>query len=329
MRIGILYDREDEYPDVVGTGAHDVFAEFEPESTIQLMEAAIRLCGHDAVRLGGPLSILKQKPDVDLVWNISEGYGTRNREAWGPALLEMYQIPILGSDALTLSVSLDKRLTKIVAKSIGIPVPGTRYSVLGEERDAFSRVDAIDPDVPRPASHVPRLFVKPRYEGTAKGLSSASIVETDEEMNAAVARIRKDYGQDAVIEPFLAGPEFTVAVLGQPLKAYSVLERGLDAATKLGSHVVKDGGEVLVSGSLTPELEEKLTRWSLDLCEELGVKHFARLDFKCDEAGNPFFLEINPLPTFAVDQTFAILAELEGIPYEKWLGERLREILPG
>ncbi len=320
MRIGILYDREDEYPDV--DGATDRFAEFEPESTIEVMEAAIRHCGHEAVRLGGPLSILKNRPDVDLVWNISEGYGTRNREAWGPALLEMYGIPMLGSDALTLSISLDKRLTKMVAYSIGLSVVGFQFSV-GPERgvDSRNRVDEIDPDKRR-------LFVKPRYEGTAKGLSRANIVETEEELNEVVARIHHDYRQDAIIEPFLNGAEFTVAVLGQPLNAYPVLERGLDAETRLGSHVMKSDNEVLVSGSLTPELEARLQDWSLRLCEELGVKHFARLDFKCDEAGNPFFLEINPLPTFAVDQTFAILAEVEGVPYEQWLGERLREILP-
>lgn len=299
MRIGILYDREEEYSDV--DGATDRFAEFEPESTIEVMEAAIRHAGHEPVRLGGPLSILKTRPDVDLVWNISEGYGTRNREAWGPALLEMYGIPFLGSDALTLSVSLDKRLTKIIATSLGIPVPGEESSGL--------------------------RLAKPRYEGTAKGLSAASIVETDDELNAAVARIHEVYKQDAIVEPFLAGPEFTVAVMGQPLKAYPVLERGLDAATKLGSHVVKDGGEVLVSGLLTPELEATLHDWSLRLCDELGVRHFARLDFKCDEAGHPFFLEINPLPTFAVDQTFAILAELEGVEFGEWLGERLREMI--
>jgi D-alanine-D-alanine ligase len=328
MRIGILYDREDEYPGVVRTSSHDTFAEFEPESTIAVMEAAIRHCGHEPVRLCGPLSILKNRPDVDLVWNISEGYGTRNREAWGPALLEMYDIPFLGSDALTLSVSLDKRLTKIVANTIGLSVVGFPFSV-DQERgvDSSNRVDAIDP-YRKPATENRKHFVKPRYEGTAKGLTAANIVETDAELDAAVDRIREEYGQDAVVEPFLAGAEFTVAVLGQPLKAYPVLERGLDAATKLGSHVMKDGGEVLVSGSLTPELEARLQDWSLRLCAELGVKHFARLDFKCDEAGNPFFLEINPLPTFAVDQTFAILAELEGVEYAEWLGERLREIIP-
>lgn len=314
MRIGILFDRPDDYPDAVG--AADRFAEFEPESTIAVMEAAIRHAGHEPVRLGGPRNLLFRKPDVDLVWSIAEGYGTRNREAWAPVLLEMHGIPVLGSDALTLSVSLDKRLTKMVAAAIGLSVVGFPFS-----EDSLQGVDAIDPDNRK-------LFVKPRYEGTAKGLNAASIVETESELQAAVGRIRRDYGQEAVVEPFLPSAEFTVALMGQPLKAYPVLERALDPVTRLGSHVTGSGEESLLTHSLTPELEATLRDWSLRLCAELGVRHFARLDFKCDEAGNPYFLEINPLPTFAVDGTFAILAEMEGMEFGAWLGERLREVIP-
>lgn len=305
MRIGILYDREEEYADV--DGAEDRFAEFEPESTIAVMEAAVRHAGHVPVRLGGPKALLSAKPDVDLVWSIAEGYGTRNREAWAPVLLEMRGIPYLGSDALTLSVSLDKKLTKTIAASIGIPIPD--HCLL-------------------PTANCP-LVAKPRYEGTAKGLSAASIVETESELLAAVARIRELYGQDAIIEPLLTGAEFTVAVFGDPLKAYPVLERALDPVTRLGSHVTGSGDDSLLTHSLTPELEARLTDWSLRLCDELGVKHFARLDFKCDEAGNPFFLEINPLPTFAVDGTFAILAEMAGMDYAAWLGDRFRALVGG
>ena len=305
MRIGLVYDRPEDYPDA--TGAADRFAEFEPESTIVVMEAAVRHAGHVPVRLGGPKSLLTAKPDVDLVWSIAEGYGTRNREAWAPVLLEMRGIPYLGSDALTLSVSLDKKLTKTIAASIGIPIPD--HCLL-------------------PTANCP-LVAKPRYEGTAKGLSAASIVGTEEELTAAVARIRELYAQDAIIEPLLTGAEFTVAVFGDPLNAYPVLERALDPATRLGSHVTGSGDDSLLTHALTPELEARLTDWSLRLCAELGVRHFARLDFKCDEAGNPFFLEINPLPTFAVDGTFAILAEMEGMDYAAWLGERVKGLLRG
>jgi D-alanine-D-alanine ligase len=59
----------------------------------------------------------------------------------------------------------------------------------------------------------------------------------------------------------------------------------------------------------------------------MQVRDFARLDFKCDSDGNPFFLEINPLPTFAVDNTFAILAEIRGEPYEEFLAGVLKQAI--
>ncbi|MCH8524350.1 MAG: hypothetical protein LAT52_07355, partial [Balneolales bacterium] len=60
MRIGICYDRVEEYDHIDGPA--DRFAEFEPESTILAMEAAVRGCGHEPVRLGGPYALLGGKP---------------------------------------------------------------------------------------------------------------------------------------------------------------------------------------------------------------------------------------------------------------------------
>jgi D-alanine-D-alanine ligase-like ATP-grasp enzyme len=119
MRIGICYDLPEEYSHVDGPA--DRFAEFEPETTIQAMEAAARAAGYRPVRLGGPLKLLKSRPDVDFIWNIAEGYGSRNREGWVPSLCEMYGIPYLGSDAMTLGLSLDKAATKSLARNLGIP----------------------------------------------------------------------------------------------------------------------------------------------------------------------------------------------------------------
>ncbi len=70
-KIGIAYDRPEDYPGI--EGPEDRFAEFEPESTIIAMEEAITESGFIPIRLGGPHAILKQKPDVDIVWNIAEG----------------------------------------------------------------------------------------------------------------------------------------------------------------------------------------------------------------------------------------------------------------
>jgi hypothetical protein len=79
--------------------------------------------------------------------------------------------------------------------------------------------------------------------------------------------------------------------------------------------------EHTLPGSLTPELEGQLQGLALRAFEALECLDFARADFRLDAADQPVFLEINPLPTFAEDGSFGILAELEGRPVEALLGE--------
>ena len=55
--------------------------------------------------------------------------------------------------------------------------------------------------------------------------------------------------------------------------------------------------------------------------EALDCRDFARVDFRLDAADRPYFLEINPLPTFAREGSFGILAELAGRPFEDLLAE--------
>jgi D-alanine-D-alanine ligase len=77
------------------------------------------------VKLGGDpriLERLKETP-VDIVFNVAEGVEGRNREAHIPALLEFLNIPYTGSDPLTLSLTLDKSMAKMVVMSANIPTP--------------------------------------------------------------------------------------------------------------------------------------------------------------------------------------------------------------
>ena len=315
MRIGILYDRPDDYSEAVGPA--DRFAEFEPESTIEAMEATVSFLGHEPVRIGAPKQLLERKPDIDLVWNIAEGYGTRNREAWAPVLCELHGIPCLGSDAHTLSISLDKVLTKIICRSANVPTPA--WQIFSENDETFHW-------------HGPwPVFLKPRYEGTAKGIGSESVVGSPDELNDRTRHLITKYRQDVLAEAFLPGAEFTCAVAGTPLRALPVLERAVHAVNRVGIHTVlhEPGHEdfIHLTHHLPAELEHQLQEWSLKICQELGVRDFARIDFKLDGAGSAYFLEINPLPTFAVDNTFAILAELDGKDYPEYLAGVIGEAI--
>ncbi len=317
LRIGLVYDLFEHYPWKPGDPP-DADAEYEPEETVEALEAAIRYLGHEPVRIGPPRRLLDETPRVDVALNIAESYGSRNREAHAPVLLELRGIPVLGSDALTLSLSLDKAWTKELVQHAGVPTPPFRVVRPGE-------------DIPETVPAYP-LFVKPRYEGTAKGILPSSRVETEEELCREVARIHTLYRQDALVEAFIEGAEFTVGIVGhRPPRALPVLQRAVEQRTGIGIHALERKGvpqqvwSYTLPGVITPELEERLHTLALKVHEKLECKDFSRVDFRVDREGTPWFLEINPLPTFAPDGTFAILAEMMGRSYTEFLAEIIAE----
>lgn len=333
LRIGIVYETFTSYARAPGAPA-DAHAEYEPETTVELLEGAIAWLGHTPHRLGSPVDLLGTLSggrglEVDAAMNIAEGYGSRNREAWAPVLLEMAGVPTLGSDALTLSTSLDKAWTHRVVAGAGVAVPANLQL---RSAAAARRVDLGAAGLAFP------LFVKPRWEGSAKGIRPSSKVEDRDALVREVERIAADYAQPALVEAFVPGAEYTVAVVGNdPPRALPVLQRALARDTGIGLHAVEPGptpgagtgGAASgapaseLPGTLTQELEDDLKAQALRAFGALECLDFARLDFRLDAEERPVFLEINPLPTFAVDGTFAILAELAGQAPEAFVGEIL------
>lgn len=314
--IGIVYELHDAYPRRPDDPP-DAHAEYEPIETLLALERAIAHAGHRAIRLGRPHDLFdagaKGAVSVDAALTIAEGFGSRNREAWAPVLLEMLGIPQLGSDAATLSLSLDKQWTRAVVAAAGVPIAA------GASVESADAARALDPPGGLPC------FVKPRWEGTAKGIDRGSRVETHAELVEAVTQVVERYRQPALVEAFLPGAEWTVTVIGHaPPRALPVLQRALDAETGIGLHAVEAPGASLphvTPGVLDAALEAELAALALRAFDALACRDFARLDFKCDAAGRPRFLEINPLPTFAPDGSFGILAELAGTTYEALVGE--------
>jgi D-alanine-D-alanine ligase len=321
LRIGLVFDLLGSAPP---GGPPDADVEYEPEATVCALEAAVRAAGHEPLRIGNPRELLAALgagalPRLDAAWNIAEGYGTRNREAWAPVLLELAGVPTLGSDALTLSLSLDKAWALDVVRAAGVACAGH----LSVESPAALAGSALPGPFP--------LFVKPRWEGTAKGIHLGSRVESARELAAAVERVVTRYGQPALVEPFLPGAEYTVTVIGNaPPRALPVLQRALERETGIGLHAVERGAGALAHhtpGALTPALEAELSAQALRAFAALRCRDFARADFKLDAAGAPRFLELNTLPTFAPDGSFGILAELLRRPLEDLLAEVLRGAL--
>ena len=320
MQIGLIYDTFDAYP-WTDDAPPDADAEYEPDETVDTLAAAVKHLGHEPIRVGTAFDLRERLDaglELDAAINIAEGAHSRNREAYAPILLEMAGIPCLGSDALTLSVTLDKAWTKDLVAAADVPTPPHRV---------YGGADEVDADDLPPFP----LFVKPRYEGTSKGITPESGVETAAALRREVERITTTYDQDAIAEGFVTGGgEFTVAIVGHdPPEALPVLQRGVEPTTEIGLHALEHRGaptadeewDYELRGTLTSSLEDELQALTLRVFDRLDCKDFARADFRVDAEGQPWFLEINPLPTFKPDDTFAIAAELMGRDYEDYLAE--------
>ncbi|NBC01947.1 MAG: D-alanine--D-alanine ligase [Bacteroidetes bacterium] len=321
-RVGLCYDT---FADFTWRAADpaDADAEFEPRATVEALAAAVEACGFTPVDIGPARALQKHLCGgltLDAAINIAESARSRNREAYVPILLEMAGIPCLGSDALTLSLSLDKAWTKDLVQHAGVPTPP--YLSVADPADL--QPDALPAPFP--------LFVKPRYEGTSKGITPESKVHTLDALRKAVARVVDRYRQPALVEAFVeGGGEFTVAVTGHaPPEALPALQRATEATTGIGLHALEHRGMPETAwrhdleGTLHPALEATLQHQALTVFNKLECRDFARADFRVDRNGQAWFLEINPLPSFAPDDTFAIVAELMDTPYEAFLADVLR-----
>jgi D-alanine-D-alanine ligase len=159
------------------------------------------------------------------------------------------------------------------------------------------------------------LFVKPLYEGSSKGIDVGSLCGTEEETRARVRWVEENYAQPALVEEFLAGREFTVAVLGNDAGArvlppveirFDSLPLGAPPLYGWEAKWIWDTPEAPLSifdcpASLEPRLETEIANAALGAFRALGCRDWARVDLRMDAGGNSHVLEVNALPGILPD----------------------------
>lgn len=184
MRIGLTYDSRDMYTSCDEVPL-DYYGEFMTEDEADHLISALKDLGYQACKIGNAkhlLHFIDSGESVDLVFNMAEGTSGRTREAWVPTILEVFQIPYTFSDPLTLSLCLDKALTKQVWHSYGLPTAG--FVTISHMSEFNEKCQAL-PDFP--------LFVKPARDGTSKGISARSIIMSVESLSTQVEHILTTY----------------------------------------------------------------------------------------------------------------------------------------
>jgi len=322
VRIGLAYNvKPAESP------AHlpeDAFEEFDSEATVVHIRDGLASLGHEVSLLeAGPGIIDRLREDrPDLVFNIAEGEGGRCREAHLPALLEMLRIPYVGSDPLTLCVTLDKPVAKRLAASEGFSTPPFRCCRTLE-------------DLEEGALSWP-VIVKPAFEGSSKGVRLASRACSIEEARKMIGFVIGSYGQEALVEEFVPGPEVTVGLVGNGIPRVigqmEIRPKKVPRENFVYSLEVKRNWKEQVEYLCPPSLPEttiaEIERHAKGIYRALGCRDFSRIDFRVDERGVPQFLECNPLPGLSPGYgDLPIMAERMGIPYVSLLSEILGSAL--
>jgi D-alanine-D-alanine ligase len=317
LRIGFSYNVKR----VDTKGGDDTEAEYDAPETINAIRDALESYGHVVVPLEATAELPRQLMDarLDVVFNIAEGVAGRNREAAVPALCELMGIPYTGSDAATLSIALDKALSKRVLRQHGIPTPEFQVMETGRER--------LSPKMKFP------LIVKPNQEGSSKGVSAhASVVDDEESLRQVVRELLDKYRQPALIEYYIAGREFTVGLLGDKrprvLPPMEIIFLDKANPRPVYDYQIKQEWEKHVyyqcPAHLTPSELKSMERIARETFVALDCRDVARVDLRMDDTGEIYVLEVNPLPGLTPGYSdLCLIANAANIDYRSLIGEIL------
>jgi D-alanine-D-alanine ligase len=311
VEIGIAYDLRADGSD--SGGPDDRFEEYDAIATIDAVAAALETRGHRTRKLGGGRELLREllERPPELVFNMAEGAGSRSREAHVPAVCELLGVPYTHSDPLTLAASLDKAAAKSLVAAAGLPTP--RWCVVEDAGDAMALSFPV--------------IAKPLAEGSSMGIRLFSRADEPEELRGHVDRLLRDYGQPVLVEEFCPGAELTVGILGtgeraEALGVMEVVPLTVPTDRFVYSIEVKRSVEPFVEYDVPPQRPQQLIDRAVEVAlgayRALGCRDVGRIDLRVDAAGEPSFLEANPLPGLRPDWgDIVILAGRCGVEFEE------------
>jgi D-alanine-D-alanine ligase len=314
LAIALCYDLKSDYL-AAGFSPGEVM-EFDEQETVDALAGALEELGHRTIRVGRGVELVRRLAAGerwDLVFNFAEGVRGRSREAQVPAVCELFDQPYTFSDPLTCAVTLDKALTKRLVRDHGLPT--APFAVVERQADVAA------------VSLAPPLFVKPVAEGSSKGVTRRSRVESLDELPAVCSELLGTFQQAVLVESYLPGREMTVGIVGNgdDARVLGILEVSFRAGAD-SDYTADNKREylsrvdyTLLDGDPTARRTREV---ALAAYRALDCRDVARVDFRCDAHGEPHFLEVNPLP--GLHPTYSdlpILASRAGISYVDLVGQ--------
>ena len=248
------------------------------------------------------------KPDVAL----NALHGVWGEDGCVQGILETLQIPYTHSGVMASAVAMDKDKSKAVLKAAGIAVPGGGL---------FDRHEVA-------ARHViaPPYVVKPNAEG-----SSVGVYLVREGANRPIAEVGEPdwtYGEQVMVEPFIAGNELAVTVLGEKSGPRALTVTDITPTKGFYDYEAKyapGGSRHVLPADLPAHVFEAALRISEQAHAALGCRGVTRSDFRYDDLNDDLvLLEVNTQPGMTPTSLAPEQAAFTGMAYAdlvRWMVE--------
>ncbi len=263
--------------------------------------------------------------EVDCAFNLGESLaGDARLESSVPLILELLGIPFTGSPPEVLSFALRKDRVKQRLLAAGISTPDARVMTSPEEPC----------DLPYP------LIVKPVREDGSVGITHDSVVRTPAELARTVAAVAARFRQPCLVEQYIDGREFNVAMLGHPTPRVLPLSEIDFTGMPEGSPRIVSYDAKWTSGSaddlgtvpvLYPQLPNglgaRVRRVAAEAFRAVGVRDYGRVDVRLSASGVPYVVDVNPNCDLSPQAGMARAAAGVGIDYPALCGLLVRYAL--
>jgi D-alanine-D-alanine ligase len=317
MKIAVVHNR---------VGAEDSLDARDVLQQVAVVTEALASLGHEVVRWSCGLDLEAARRELALarpalVFNLVEdlaGFGRLIHLF--PFLLDALRIPYTGAPAEAILLTSNKALAKERMQQAGLPTPAWAgpWPAAGTER--------------RPGVRADKWIIKSVWEHASIGLDGGSVLAVDSEAALAAEMRRRcaALGGACFAEEFIDGREFNLSLLAgadrpEVLPPAEILFSGytpdmvriVDYRAKWdeGSFHYHHTPRTFEFGPEDAELLQELTEIARRCWHAFGLAGYARVDFRVDQAGRPFILEINTNPCLSPDAGFAAALVRAGISF--------------
>ncbi len=244
------------------------------------------------------------KNNLDDLWNKEFDkvfivlHGRGGEDGFIQSELQKKNIPFTGSDAKSSSLCMDKATTKELWSKHNLPLSPSIVAKKGETLDSIT--------FPLPWA------VKPTLEGSSIGITKVTrIEELESALNTAF-----EYNDQALIEHWVEGDEYTVAILdNQALPSIKIISD--HDIYDYHSKYFSDKTQYLCPSDLNQEEESRIKEIALKAFNLTGASGWGRVDFILTKDKKPFLLEINTVPGMTSHSLVPMAAKASKISFEE------------